>query len=70
MNVMAAGHLSDVCRIWPAQKEMVLNIIEPERLGTGGAIKLGWQHLSRPNDPVMVLNGIFSALRCRECWKN
>lgn len=65
--VMAAGHLSDVLQDMAGTERNGVKLkyaIEPERLGTGGAIKFAWQHLSRPNDSVMVLNGdILSAVK-------
>lgn len=58
--VMAAGHLSDVL-----QKEVgeerngvkIIYAIEPERLGTGGAIKYAWQYVPKKDEPVIILNG-------------
>jgi len=31
--------------------------VEPERLGTGGAIKFAWNYLSDNGEPVFILNG-------------
>jgi len=65
--VMAAGHLSDILQEMAGIERRGIKLkyaIEPERLGTGGAIKFAWQHLSRPDDSVMVLNGdILSAVK-------
>lgn len=65
--VMAAGHLSDVLQEMAGVERIGIKLkyaIEPERLGTGGAIKFAWQHLSKPDDSVIVLNGdILSAVK-------
>jgi D-glycero-alpha-D-manno-heptose 1-phosphate guanylyltransferase len=58
--VMAAGHLSEVL-----QKEVgterngvkIIYAIEPERLGTGGAIKYALSFVSNPNEATFILNG-------------
>jgi D-glycero-alpha-D-manno-heptose 1-phosphate guanylyltransferase len=58
--VLAAGHLAEVLH-----KSVGLHLngidliyaIEPERLGTGGAIKHAWEYLSKPGEPTIILNG-------------
>lgn len=58
--VMAAGHLSDVLMVMVGQERLGVKItyaIEPEKLGTGGAIKYAWSYVSKPNDSVIILNG-------------
>ena len=64
--VLAAGHLSEVLQREVGDSRLGLKIIyalEPERLGTGGAIKFAWQFVLRPDEPVIILNGdILSAI--------
>lgn len=58
--VLAAGHLSDVLYKTIGLEHGGMTItyaIEPTRLGTGGAIKHAWQYVSKPNEPVIILNG-------------
>jgi len=58
--VMAAGHLSHVIEMTVGAERLGVKLIyaiEKERLGTGGAIKYAWSFASRPDDPVIVLNG-------------
>jgi NDP-sugar pyrophosphorylase family protein len=58
--IMAAGHLAQVLQQEVGRERLGVNLtyaIEPERLGTGGAIKYAWNHLSDPNQPTLVLNG-------------
>lgn len=58
--VLAAGHLYEVLQREIGEQRDGLKIIyavEPERLGTGGAIKFAWQFLTKPNEPTIVLNG-------------
>lgn len=71
--VMAAGHLAEVLH-----KEVglhrdgvdIIYAIEQERLGTGGAIKHAWDYVSKPEEPVVILNGdIFSAIDLGEMTK-
>ncbi len=58
--VLAAGHLSDVLQQAVGDERhgmRIIHAVEPQRLGTGGAIKFAWQFLSRPDEPTLVLNG-------------
>lgn len=58
--IMAAGHLAQVLRSEVGNERCGVTLryaIEPERLGTGGAIKFAWQHLAEPDRPTLVLNG-------------
>ncbi len=58
--VLAAGHLSNVLK-----KELgdtvngvrIIYAVEPERLGTGGAIKYAYTFLPRPDEPTLIFNG-------------
>jgi NDP-sugar pyrophosphorylase family protein len=57
--VLAAGHLSDVLLQTVGQERNGIKLvyaIEPERLGTGGAVKYAWKYISN-DDPTFVLNG-------------
>jgi D-glycero-alpha-D-manno-heptose 1-phosphate guanylyltransferase len=58
--VLAAGHLSDVLLQTVGQERNGMKLvyaIEPERLGTGGAIKFAYTYLEYPEDPTIILNG-------------
>ncbi len=58
--VLAAGHLSEELRKEVGDHREGLDIIyavEPERLGTGGAIKFALSHVPDPEAPTMILNG-------------
>jgi len=58
--VMAAGHLAHVLQqeIGPERQGIkMIYAIEPERLGTGGAIKFAWSYLPDNGEPVFILNG-------------
>jgi NDP-sugar pyrophosphorylase family protein len=58
--VMAAGHLAQVLQteVGPERQGIKLKYaIEPEKLGTGGAIKYAWQQAADPDAPTIVLNG-------------
>jgi NDP-sugar pyrophosphorylase family protein len=58
--VMAAGHLAEVLQhdVGPERLGVKLTYaIEPEKLGTGGAIKFAWTHVALPQAPTIVLNG-------------
>jgi NDP-sugar pyrophosphorylase family protein len=58
--VLAAGHLSEVLEKTVGMHRNGVDIvyaIEQERLGTGGAIKHAWEYVSKPEEPVIVLNG-------------
>ncbi len=58
--VLAAGHLSDVLLQAVGQERNGMKLvyaIEPERLGTGGAIKFAYTYLEHPEDPTIILNG-------------
>ncbi|MFA5047729.1 MAG: sugar phosphate nucleotidyltransferase [Patescibacteria group bacterium] len=64
--VLAAGHLSEALQREVGESRLGVKIIyalEPERLGTGGAIKFAWQFVVHPEEPVIILNGdIMSAI--------
>lgn len=58
--VLAAGHLAEVLQASLGENHQGIKLIyaiEPERLGTGGAIKFAWNYLPKNNEPVIVLNG-------------
>lgn len=59
--VLAAGHLSDILKKEVGANRNGIKIIyavEKEKLGTGGAIKFAWNNfVSRPEEPVVILNG-------------
>lgn len=58
--VMAAGHLSQELQKSAGNYRQGIDLIyavEKERLGTGGAIKFAWSHLSDQDSPVIILNG-------------
>ncbi len=58
--VLAAGHLSDVLRKEVGEERNGVRLtyaIEPERLGTGGAIKYAMQFLPNTDLPTWILNG-------------
>jgi D-glycero-alpha-D-manno-heptose 1-phosphate guanylyltransferase len=68
--VMAAGHLAEVLHAEVGLHRDGVDIIyaiEQEKLGTGGAIKHAWDYVSKPEEPVVILNGdIFSAIDLNE----
>lgn len=58
--IMAAGHLAHVLQRDVGSERLGVNLtyaIEPEKLGTGGAIKFAWQHATDADRPTIVLNG-------------
>lgn len=58
--VMAAGHLSDVLMKEVGEERHGLRIryvVEPKRLGTGGAIKFALAHVRNKEEPTIILNG-------------
>lgn len=59
--VLAAGHLAEVLEQEVGSKRCGLKIIyaiEPQRLGTGGAIKFAWNnYVPDNNESTMILNG-------------
>ena len=58
--VLAAGHLADVLGREVGDEYAGVKIryaVEPERLGTGGAIKYAWQFVDHPHVPTIVCNG-------------
>jgi|SRR3989344_26078 len=58
--VLAAGHLNEILqeRVGESLNGVkLIYAIEPERLGTGGAIKFAWGHAPKAGEPVVVLNG-------------
>lgn len=58
--VLAAGHLADELRNAVGDSlggVKIIYAVEPERLGTGGAIKFAWSHLPDSEEPTIVLNG-------------
>jgi len=58
--VLAAGHLNEVLREMVGESldgVKLIYAIEPEKLGTGGAIKYAWGHAPKQGEPVIVLNG-------------
>lgn len=58
--VMAAGHLAEVLKrdIGPERLGIkLIYAVEPEKLGTGGAIKFAWTHVAAHHEPTLVLNG-------------
>ena len=64
--VLAAGHLAAVLKEQVGLHKNGIDIIyaiEQERLGTGGAIKHAWEYVTKPEEPVIILNGdIFSTI--------
>ena len=57
--VLAAGHLAEVLQSEVGDQRQGIKMIyaiEPQRLGTGGAIKFAWSYLKN-NEPTMVFNG-------------
>ncbi len=64
--VLAAGHLAAVLQEQVGMHKNGVDIIyaiEQERLGTGGAIKHAWEYVTKPEEPVIILNGdIFSTM--------
>ena len=71
--VLAAGHLSETLRHEVGKERNGVKIIyavEPERLGTGGAIKFAWRFLTRPQEPTVILNGdILTAVNIADMLK-
>jgi len=58
--ILAAGHLANELKKTIGDEldgVKIIYAIEPERLGTGGAIKFAWGHLPISNEPTIVLNG-------------
>jgi D-glycero-alpha-D-manno-heptose 1-phosphate guanylyltransferase len=58
--VLAAGHLSHVLHQEVGEYRngtKLVYAIEKEKLGTGGAIKYAWTHVSFQEKPVIILNG-------------
>lgn len=58
--IMAAGHLAHVLQREVGGERLGVSLtyaIEPEKLGTGGAIKYAWQHATDMERPTIVLNG-------------
>lgn len=58
--IMAAGHLADVLQREVGSERLGVNLvyaIEPEKLGTGGAIKFAWDKATDPDQSTLVLNG-------------
>lgn len=58
--VLAAGHLAEELREAVGDEldgVKMIYAIEPERLGTGGAIKFAWSYLPESLEPTIVLNG-------------
>ncbi len=58
--VLAAGHLAGVLQDTVGLERNGIELvyaIEPERLGTGGAIKFALSHVENPEDPTIILNG-------------
>lgn len=58
--VLAAGHLAEELRRAVGGEldgVKMIYAIEPERLGTGGAIKFAWSYLPESFEPTIVLNG-------------
>jgi NDP-sugar pyrophosphorylase family protein len=53
--VLCLGHLSDRIVAHVSGKASVLCVVEPEPLGTGGAIKFARSHLT--SDDVLIING-------------
>lgn len=58
--VLAAGHLSEVLREQVGEERdgvKIIYAVEPQRLGTGGAIKFAWDRVKDPEAPTWVFNG-------------
>jgi NDP-sugar pyrophosphorylase family protein len=58
--VLAAGHLSHVLEAALGDEQSGVHLthaVEPERLGTGGAIKFAWQFVKNKDEPTLILNG-------------
>jgi NDP-sugar pyrophosphorylase family protein len=58
--VLAAGHLAHVLKEEVGEERngtRLIYAIEPEKLGTGGAIKYAWTHVADQKAPTIVLNG-------------
>ncbi len=58
--VLAAGHLADELYKAVGKERLGVELIyaiEDKKLGTGGAIKHGWQYILHPNEPTVILNG-------------
>lgn len=58
--VLAAGHLAETLREQVGSERSGVKIIyaiEPNRLGTGGAIKFAWEQIADQSAPTVILNG-------------
>lgn len=58
--VLAAGHLAHVLQREVGEERdgtKLIYAIEPEKLGTGGAIKYAWTHAKDQEAPTIILNG-------------
>jgi len=58
--VLAAGHLANTLYGEVGEERLGIKLIyaiEDKKLGTGGAIKHAWNYLTKPNEPVIILNG-------------
>ena len=58
--VMAAGHLSEILRTEVGDERNGMKIIfavEPEPMGTGGAIKFAMSFVPNQNEPTIIFNG-------------
>ena len=58
--VFAAGHLAEILHQNIGLHRDGVDLvyaIEEEKLGTGGAIKHAWGYVSKPEEPVIILNG-------------
>ena len=58
--VLAAGHLAEVLHSKIGLHKDGVDLIyaiEQERLGTGGAIKHAWEYVTKPGEPMIILNG-------------
>jgi len=58
--VLAAGHLANTLYNEVGEERLgvkLIYVIEDKKLGTGGAIKHAWDYLSKPDEPIIILNG-------------
>ncbi len=58
--VLAAGHLSEVLQNTVGTERLgmkLIHVVEEKKLGTGGAIKHALAHVSKPDEPTLILNG-------------
>lgn len=58
--VLAAGHLSETLQMMAGGERQGIKLVyavEPERLGTGGAIKFALQFVKNKAEPTVILNG-------------